>query len=97
MIFLGYPLHAPGRTGQLRAAHFFKIHVPMLIFAGTKDPFCKMEKLQSVLGSLSSPSDLEIVEGGNHSFNLPKSSTLSAEEVYGQIVDKCLQWLDRLG
>ncbi len=97
LIFLGYPLHAPGRTGQLRAAHFFKIHVPMLFFAGTKDPFCKMEKLQSVLGSLSSPSDLEIVEGGNHSFNLPKSSTLSAEEVYGQIVDKCLQWLDRLG
>lgn len=97
LIFLGYPLHAPGRTEQLRDAHLFEIHVPMLFFAGTKDPFCKMDKLQGVLGRLSGPRDLEIVEGGNHSFNLPKSSTRSAAEVYRQIVVKCLQWLDPLG
>jgi uncharacterized protein len=94
LIFLGYPLHAPGRTDKLRDSHLYAIKKPMLFFAGTRDPLCNMEKLREVLHRLPGQCDLEIVEGGDHSFNVPKSSSRSAELVHRQIVEKCLQWLD---
>ena len=94
LFFLGYPLHAPGRTDKLRDSHLYDIKKRMLFFAGTRDPLCNMEKLQEVLHRLPGQYDLEIVKGGNHSFNLPKSSSRSAESVHRQIVEKCLLWLD---
>ena len=94
LIFLGYPLHAPGRTDKLRDSHLYEIKKRMLFFAGTRDPLCNMEKLREVLHRLPGQCDLEIVKGGDHSFKLPKSSSRSAESVHRQIVEKCLQWLD---
>jgi predicted alpha/beta-hydrolase family hydrolase len=94
LIFLGYPLHAPGRTDKLRDSHLYEIKKRMLFFAGTRDPLCNMEKLREVLHRLPGHYDLEIVKGGDHSFKLPKSSSRSAESVHRQIVEKCLQWLD---
>ena len=96
LIFLGYPLHAPGRTDKLRYAHLYEIKRPMLFFAGTRDPLCNLEKLREVLQRLPGMADLEIVDGGDHSFKLPKSSSRAAESVYRQIADKSLQWLDRM-
>jgi uncharacterized protein len=94
LIFLGYPLHAPGRTDKLRDSHLYEIKKPMLFFAGTRDPLCNMEKLREVLHCLLDQCDLEIVEGGDHSFTFPKSSSRSADSVHRQIVEKCIQWLD---
>jgi hypothetical protein len=94
LIFLGYPLHAPGRTDKLRDTHLYEIKKPMHFFAGTRDPLCNLDKLREVLHRLPDQCDLEIVEGGDHSFNVPKSSSRSAESVHRQIVEKCLQWLD---
>jgi predicted alpha/beta-hydrolase family hydrolase len=94
LIFLGYPLHAPGRMNKLRDSHLYEIKKPMLFFTGTKDPLCNMEKLQEVLQRLPGRYDLEIVDGGDHSFRLPKSSSRTAESVYQQIITKCLEWLD---
>lgn len=94
LIFLGYPLHAPGRTDKLRDSHLYEIKIPMLFFAGTRDPLCNMEKLRQVLHRLTGQFDLEIVEGGDHSFKLAKSSSRSQETVHRQVVEKCLQWLD---
>jgi len=94
LIFLGYPLHAPGRTDKLRDSHLYEIKKRMLFFAGTRDSLCNMEKLREVLHRLPGQYDLEIVKGGDHSFKLPKSSSRSVESVHRQIVGKCLQWLD---
>ena len=94
LIFLGYPLHAPGRTDKLRDSHLYDIKERMLFFAGTRDPLCNMEKLREVLHRLPGKYDLEIVKDGDHSFKLPKSSSKSAESVHRQIAEKCLQWLD---
>ena len=96
LIFLGYPLHAPGRTDKLRDSHLYEIKKPMLFFAGTRDPLCNMEKLRDVLHRLPDQCDLEIVQGGDHSFKLPKSSSRAADSVHRQIVEKGLQWLDRI-
>ena len=38
-VALGYPLHPPGRTDQLRTAHLSAIRVPLLVIQGERDPF----------------------------------------------------------
>ena len=96
LIFFGYPLHAPGRKDQLRDAHLYRIGVPMLFFAGTRDPLCDLEKLNRVLDNLKCPHDLEIIDGGNHSFTLPRSSSRPETDVHRQIVERSAAWIAKL-
>ena len=93
LIFLGYPLHAPGKKERLRDQHLYRIKIPMRFFAGTRDQLCDLELLRGVLSRLTVPWDLEVIEGGDHSFNVPKSLHINPHEIYGRILDKFLVWL----
>ena len=93
LVFLGYPLHAPGKKDKLRDAHLYRISIPMLFFAGTRDPLCDLALLKGVLEKLPSPWSLETIEGGDHSFVTPKSANTTQEEIYGQILKKTINWL----
>ncbi len=93
MIFLGYPLHPAGNKDKLRDAHLPLIKTPMLFFAGARDPLCDLDLLKRVFKRLGSQAQLEIIEGGDHSFNLPKSSSLSSREVYEIIADRSIRWI----
>jgi len=70
LVFLGYPLHAPGKTEKLRAEHLERILVPMLFLQGTRDPFANPDLLKEVLAKLGDRAVLEPVEGGDHSFRV---------------------------
>jgi predicted alpha/beta-hydrolase family hydrolase len=94
LVFLGYPLHAPGKNENARGRHLPQIFTPMLFFAGTRDPFANLDLLKSVVGQLKSY-DLEIIEGGDHSFNLPQSAKISRERIYQNISDKTVAWLNQ--
>lgn len=94
LIFLGYPLHPAGDPAKLRDAHLYGIHVPLLFFAGTRDRLCDLDKLQHVLNRLSAPWYLETIEGGDHSFIVPKSSGISESEIFSRIVRTAVQWLE---
>jgi len=93
LIFLGYPLHGPGRKEKLRDAHLYGIKIPMLFFAGTRDHLCDLTQLKRVLGRLEAPWDLETIEGGDHSFRLPKSAHTTQPQVFDQILEKTKKWL----
>lgn len=96
LVFLGYPLHAPGRKDRLRAAHLSHVTVPMLFFAGTRDPLCDIDRLQSVLAGLSAPWELEVIEGGDHSLKVPEASGITQEEVFLRVIDKTVDWVRTL-
>jgi predicted alpha/beta-hydrolase family hydrolase len=66
LVFLGYPLHAPGKPERLRDEHLYRIAVPMLFLQGTKDPFATAPALEPVLAKLLSATYVA-VEGGGHS------------------------------
>ncbi|HSD49314.1 MAG TPA: alpha/beta family hydrolase [Actinomycetota bacterium] len=70
LVFLGYPLHPPGKTDRLRAEHLARIAVPMLFLQGTRDPFAKSDLLAKVVGHLGDRATLVPIEGGDHSFNV---------------------------
>ncbi len=93
LVFLGYPLHAPGKPDQLRDQHLYNIKVPMLFFTGTRDVFCRLDRLEKVTQKLPAPWQKKIIEGADHSFGLVKSDLRPAEEVYGKILDALLDWM----
>lgn len=93
LIFLGYPLHASGRKDRLKDEHLYRIGVPMLFFAGTRDPLCDLNSLNGVLKKLACEWALEIIEGGDHAFRLPRSDPRTNKQVYAQVLTKCIAWL----
>jgi predicted alpha/beta-hydrolase family hydrolase len=93
LIFLGYPLHAPGKKDRLKDAHLYHIKVPVLFFAGTRDSLCDLSRLHGVLDKLVCQWDLDIIDGGDHSFNLLKSDPRNQKDVQVQVLSKCLDWL----
>ncbi|MDQ5987167.1 MAG: hypothetical protein CSYNP_02904 [Syntrophus sp. SKADARSKE-3] len=95
LIFLGYPLHPPSDKEKLRADHLYRIRVPMLFFAGTRDPLCDFSLLQSVLDRLTAPWEREIIEGGDHSFHVPKKAGLSEAQIFARIVESAVRWLKK--
>lgn len=93
LIFLGYPLHAPGKADSLKDSHLYRIRVPMLFFVGSNDPFCNLDKLSGVLARTDAFSTLDVIEKGDHSFTVPEYYRVSEKEVYAKILGKTLSWL----
>jgi len=96
LIFLGYPLHPADDPGRLRDSHLYGIEVPMLFFAGTRDPLCSLPLLKGVLERLRAPRELLAIEGGDHSFHVPKSLHRQEEEILSEITGKAVEWLGRI-
>ncbi len=71
LVFLGYPLHPPGRPDKIRDAHLDAVPVPMLFLQGTRDTFAQPELLATVIARLGARAEYVEVAGGNHSFRVP--------------------------
>jgi predicted alpha/beta-hydrolase family hydrolase len=93
LVFLGYPLHPPGRPDRLRAAHLPQVKAPMLFIQGSRDAFGTPDELQPTIDRLEPPADLYIVAGGDHSFKVLKSAGVTQQDVYGAIQDRIENWL----
>ena len=93
LVFLGYPLHPPGKVDQLRAKHLLDITVPMLFVQGSRDAFGTPEELRPVIRGLKAPADLCVIEGGDHSWKVPKSAGRSQAEVFDVALDAIEGWL----
>ena len=93
LVFLGYPLHPPGNLEKMRDAHLPEIKAPMLFLQGSRDTFGTTEELRAVIKKHKLPATLYEIEGGDHSFKVPKSAGLTQEEVYELAMDKIAAWL----
>lgn len=71
LVFLGYPLHPPGKPEQRRDRHLPDIRVPMLFVQGSRDEFGTAAEIRALLPSLDARAELLVVEGGDHSFKVP--------------------------
>lgn len=95
LAFLGYPLHPPGKTDQLRDAHLYRIRKPMLFISGTKDPFARLDLLEATIHRIGKPATLHLVKEGGHSFEVPKKLNRNETAVLEECSDVLLSWLDR--
>ena len=92
LVFLGYPLHPPGRPEQLRSKHLPDIKAPMLFVQGSKDAFGTPDELKPILKPLKN-AELCVVENGDHSFKVPKSAGISQDKVDTFVLDQVESWL----
>ena len=70
LVFLGYPLHPPGKPERVRDEHLYRLGIPMLFLQGTSDPFASPDLLQRVVEKLGHRATLVPFEGGGHSFEV---------------------------
>ncbi len=92
LVFLGYPLHPPGKPEQLRDAHLKDIRAPMLFVQGSRDAFGTEEEIRAVIKRLRLPATLYAIEGGDHSLKIPKSLGIPQDEVYKLAMDEISDW-----
>src|SRR6476620_1867840 len=68
LIYLGYPLHPPGKPEKLRDEHLYGVTAPMLFLQGTRDTFATRELLEGVVSRIGPAATLQWCEGGDPSF-----------------------------
>lgn len=91
LVFLGYPLHPPGKPDQRRDAHLPAIIEPMLFVQGTRDAFGTAGEIRALLPSLQDAT-LDPIEGGDHSFRVPGGAAKQAP-VMEHILDRVTLWV----
>jgi predicted alpha/beta-hydrolase family hydrolase len=79
LIFLGYPLHAPGKQDQMRDAHLYDIKLPMLFLSGTRDTFAERPLLEKVVSRIGDRAMLIWTEGGDHSLKVGRKGANTLE------------------
>lgn len=97
LICLGYPLVAM-HGGGVRDEVLLALRTPVLFVQGTRDSLCPIPRLEEVRARMQAPNTLHLVEGANHSLELPApkrnaaaqrdadASTLEAIRRFAQIV-----------
>jgi uncharacterized protein len=96
LVFLGFPLHPPGRPGDSRAEHLAQIQIPMLFLQGDRDDFADLKLLKAVIKRLGERATLHLVEGGDHSFKVLKRSGKTEADVMGELAGAIGEWTGRL-
>ena len=96
LVFLGYPLHPPGRPDKLRDAHLPQITASMLFVQGSRDAFGSTDEIRDLIKRLHLPATLYPIEGGDHSLKVPKKGNPPQEQVYETTMDEISRWLQLL-
>ena len=86
LVFLGYPLHGPGRSDNPHTDTVCRVDVPSLFVEGTNDPFCSLDVLRPALAEMIPPGRLHVVEGGGHSLEVSRASGRHQADVDDEIV-----------
>jgi predicted alpha/beta-hydrolase family hydrolase len=97
LLFLGYPLHPPGRPDRIRDSHLRDISVPMLFVEGTRDPFCPLATLDEARSRFKARTEVAVIDGGDHSFKVRASSGRTTAEAWAEVVDAAAEWLGGIG
>lgn len=70
LVCLGYPL--VGASGAVRDEVLLALRTPVLFVQGTRDPMCPLDRLEQVRRRMAAPSEVHIIDGGDHSLLVAK-------------------------
>ncbi len=93
IVFLGFPLHPPGKPGDERGDHLAGVTVPMLFLQGSRDEFADPALLKPLITRLGERATLHIVEDGNHSFRVPAKTGRKGADVLAELVRTTVEWI----
>jgi len=93
LVLLGYPLHPPGRPEQRRDAHLPLVQRPMLFVQGSRDAFGTPAELSPILARLGPTAVLHVIDGGDHSFKVSKTSATPQTAVDDDVLRTVAAWM----
>jgi len=93
LIFLGFPLHAPGQPSDDRAEHLSSVNVPMLFLAGTRDEFAHLDYLKPLIKRLGARATLKLFDDADHSFHVPAKTGRKDADVMTELLDTLAAWI----
>lgn len=96
LAFFGFPLHAAGKPSEARARHLAELRVPLLFLQGARDALASLELMNALVTRLGPRATLEVVDGADHSFHVPKRSGRSDAQVMHALLDAFAAWFDEL-
>lgn len=79
LVYLGYPLHPPGRPEKPRSDHLPRIAAPQLFVEGENDPFIEPRAQFDAVVASCQDARVHWVAAGNHSFEV-KGARRPAQE-----------------
>lgn len=94
LVFLGFPLHPPGKPSDERAKHLSDVQIPMLFLQGSRDEFASLDLLQPVVNRLGSRATLKLFAEADHSFHAPKRAGRTDAETRTEMLDAMANWID---
>jgi predicted alpha/beta-hydrolase family hydrolase len=99
LVCLGYPLVA-AQGGAVRDEVLLALRAPILFVQGSRDSLCPIPRLEDVRARMQARNVLHVVEGGNHSLELPspkrnvaaqKDADLSVLEAIRRFVESVIE------
>jgi predicted alpha/beta-hydrolase family hydrolase len=93
LVFLGFPLHPPGKPSSERAAHLDDVRVPMLFLQGTRDELADLALLEPVVARLGARATLRTFEHADHSFHAPARSGRKDADTMRELLDAIGSWI----
>ena len=90
LLLLSYPLHPPGRAGELRTAHFAHLRTPTLFAHGSIDPFGSLDEIEAARPAIAAPTALLAIEGAGHGLGRGTRAPRPAAETIARIVEAFL-------
>jgi uncharacterized protein len=93
LVFLGFPLHPPGKPSDERGKHLFKVQLPMLFLQGTRDDFANLQFLEPLCQQLGGRATLKLFQDADHSFHVPARSGRKDSEVRAELLDSLAEWI----
>jgi len=96
LVFLGFPLHPPGKPSVERAEHLAGVRIPMLFLQGTRDEFAGRELLQPLIDRLGARATLRLLDHADHSFHVPAKGGRTDAAVMAEALDALAGWIAAL-
>jgi predicted alpha/beta-hydrolase family hydrolase len=96
LVFVGFPLHPPGRPSDERAHHLADVRVPMLFLTGARDEFAEHSLLEPVIARLGSRATLHLIQDADHSLHVPARSGRRDPEVRAEAAARTASWAKAL-
>ena len=94
LVFLGFPLHPPGKPADERGAHLTSVEVPMLFLQGSRDDLASLDLLEPLVKRLGVRATLRVFADADHSFHVPARTGRKDHEVLAEVLDALAAWID---
>lgn len=93
LVFLGFPLHPPGKSSDARGQHLLEVQIPTLFLQGTRDEFAELDLLEPLIARLGERATLKLFQDADHSFHVPARTGRKDPEVRSDLMRALAEWI----